>query len=156
MSGDLEPSPGDVLHVEARYDDTEATIVLDGEFDMAGVARFWGYVSAVLAPHPLSIAVDARGLTFIDSSALMALLRACDAATEAGRGVPCQPGIACDSAHRQALRARGSSVARVTANRLAGLVIWPRAPRAGGACAARRARVEIDAATMRRHPAPGT
>ena len=84
MSGDLEPSPGDVLHIEARYDDTEATIVLDGEFDMAGVARFWGYVSAVLAPHPLSIAVDARGLTFIDSSALMALVRACDAATEAG------------------------------------------------------------------------
>jgi anti-sigma B factor antagonist len=84
MSGDLEPSPGDVLHVEARYDDTEATIVLDGEFDMAGVARFWGYVSAVLEPHPSSIAVDARGLTFIDSSGLMALVRARDAATEAG------------------------------------------------------------------------
>lgn len=84
MSGDLEPSPGDVLHVEARYDGTEATIVLDGEFDMAGVARFWGYVSAVLAPHPLSIAVDARGLSFIDSSGLMALVRARDAATDAG------------------------------------------------------------------------
>jgi hypothetical protein len=40
MSGELEPSPADVLHVEGRYDDTEATIFLDGEFDMAGVARF--------------------------------------------------------------------------------------------------------------------
>jgi anti-anti-sigma factor len=84
MSGDLGPSPGDLLHLEARYDDTEATIVLDGEFDMSGVARFWGYVSAVLSPLPLSIAVDALGLTFIDSSGLMALVRARDAATEAG------------------------------------------------------------------------
>jgi len=51
---------------------------------MAGVARFWGYVSAVLAPHPSSISVDAWGLTFIDSSGLLALLRARDAAAEAG------------------------------------------------------------------------
>jgi len=29
---DLQPSTGDVLHIEARYDDTEATIILDGEF----------------------------------------------------------------------------------------------------------------------------
>jgi anti-anti-sigma factor len=83
MSDELEPSPGDVLHVEGRYDNTEATVFLDGEFDMAGVARFWGYVSAVLAAHPLSIAVDVRGLTFIDSSGLVALLRARDAAAEA-------------------------------------------------------------------------
>jgi anti-anti-sigma factor len=83
MADDLEPTPGDVLHIEARYDHTEAAIILDGEFDMAGVARFWGYLSAVLTPHPLSIAVDVRGLTFIDSSGLMALVRARDAATEA-------------------------------------------------------------------------
>jgi anti-sigma B factor antagonist len=85
MAGDGEPSPGDVLHIEARYDDTEAAIILDGEFDAAGLARFWGYLSAVLAPpHPLSVAVDAWGLGFIDSSGLMALLRARDAAAEAG------------------------------------------------------------------------
>ena len=41
MSGDVESSPGDVLQVEARYDDTEATILLGAEFDMTGVARFW-------------------------------------------------------------------------------------------------------------------
>ena len=84
MAGDVEPSPGDVPQVEARYDDTEATILLDGEFDMTGVARFWGYLSAALAPHPLSITVDASGLEFIDSSGLMALVRARDAAVEAG------------------------------------------------------------------------
>ena len=84
MSGDVDSSLGDVLQVEARYDDTEATIILDGEFDMAGVARFWGHLSAVLAPHPLAITVDASGLEFIDSSGLMALVRARDAAVEAG------------------------------------------------------------------------
>jgi anti-anti-sigma factor len=83
MSGDVESSPGDVLHVEARYDTTEATVILDGEFDAAGLARFWRYLSAVLAPHPLSVAVDGRGITFIDSSGLLALLRARDAAAEA-------------------------------------------------------------------------
>jgi anti-anti-sigma factor len=83
MSGDVEPSPGDVLHIEAIYDDAEATIILDGELDMAGLARFWGCVSTVLAPHPLSLAVDVRGLSFIDSSGLAALLRARDAAAEA-------------------------------------------------------------------------
>jgi anti-anti-sigma factor len=84
MSGDVEPSPGDVLRVEARYDNTGATVILDGEFDAAGLARFGRYFSAVLAPHPLSVAVDARGVTFIDSSGLLALLRSRDAATEAG------------------------------------------------------------------------
>jgi anti-anti-sigma factor len=84
MSDHLEPAPSDALLIEARYDDTEATIVLDGEFDMSGVARFSSYVSAVLAQHPLSVAVDAWGVTFIDSSGLMALLRARDVAAEAG------------------------------------------------------------------------
>jgi anti-sigma B factor antagonist len=84
MSDHLEPAPGDALLIEARYGDTEATIALDGEFDMSGVARFSSCVSAVLAPHPLSVAVDARGVTFIDSSGLMALLRGRDVAAEAG------------------------------------------------------------------------
>jgi anti-sigma B factor antagonist len=84
VSGDVEPSPGNVLHVEARYDDTEATVILDGELDMAGLARFWGYFSAVLTPHPLAVAVDARGVTYIDSSGLTVLVRARDAAAEAG------------------------------------------------------------------------
>jgi hypothetical protein len=37
MSADVEPSPGDVLHVAARYDSTRATVILDGEFDAAGL-----------------------------------------------------------------------------------------------------------------------
>lgn len=84
MSRELEPSAGDVLHVKTRHDDTEATIFLGGEFDMAGVARFWGFVSEALAAHPRPIIVDGSGLEFIDSSGLLALLRAWDAAVDAG------------------------------------------------------------------------
>ena len=85
MSGEAEPS-GEVLYVEAKYDGTEAAIVLVGEFDMTGTGPFWGAVSEVLGPRPVSVAVEARGLTFIDSSGLLALVRARDAAVEAGVG----------------------------------------------------------------------
>jgi anti-anti-sigma factor len=84
MSDEAEPSPGDVLYVEVKYDGTEAAIVLVGEFDMTGTEPFWGAVSEVLGTRPRSVAVEARGLTFVDSSGLMALARARDAATDAG------------------------------------------------------------------------
>jgi anti-sigma B factor antagonist len=84
MSDQADPSPRDVLYVEAKHDGTEAAIVLVGEFDMTGVDLFWGAVSEVLRTCPRSVAVEARGLTFVDSSGLMALVRARDAAAEAG------------------------------------------------------------------------
>jgi anti-anti-sigma factor len=84
MSDQADPSPRDVLYVEAKYDGTEGAIVLVGEFDMTGVNLFWGAVSEVLGTCPRSVAVEARGLTFVDSSGLMALVRARDAAAEAG------------------------------------------------------------------------
>ena len=79
-----EPSPGDALYVEAKYDGTEAAIILVGEFDMTGTGPFWGAVSEVLGTPPVAVTIEARGLTFIDSSGLMALVRARDAATESG------------------------------------------------------------------------
>lgn len=84
MSDDVEPIPADVLHIEAPHHDARATIVLVGEFDMTGTELFWGHVSATLEARPTSIAIDAGGLSFIDSSGLMALLRARDAAVDAG------------------------------------------------------------------------
>jgi anti-anti-sigma factor len=84
MSDQPQPSPGDVLYVEAKSDGTKATVILVGEFDMTGTERFWGTVDEVLAARPTSIVLQARGLTFIDSSGLMALMRARDAATAAG------------------------------------------------------------------------
>jgi anti-anti-sigma factor len=74
----------DDLHVEAKQDRTGSTIILEGEFDMNGRARFWGFFSEALAASPRSITLDAAGLTFVDSSGLMALHRARTAAAEAG------------------------------------------------------------------------
>jgi anti-sigma B factor antagonist len=64
----------------------QSTIVVEGEFDLTAVERFQACVSEALAAHPGSITVDARGLTFIDSSGLQAWLRARDAAAQAGVG----------------------------------------------------------------------
>jgi STAS domain len=71
----------------SRPGTTAATpIILVGEFDMTGTERFWAHLSEAVETVPESIIVEARGLTFIDSSGLMALLRARDAAAEADVG----------------------------------------------------------------------
>ncbi len=62
----------------------EATIVMEGEFDLSGVEQFEACVNEALAGHPGSITLHVRGLTFIDSSGLLAWLRARDAAAEEG------------------------------------------------------------------------
>jgi anti-sigma B factor antagonist len=51
---------------------------------MTGTAHFWTSVSEALGTRPPSITVEARGLTFINSSGLAALMRAREAADEAG------------------------------------------------------------------------
>ena len=79
MSGDVEPSVGDVLYA---YDG--AAIALQGAFDMIDAQRFRACVNEALETHPRSLIVDAYGLTFIDSSGLKALLHARAAATDAG------------------------------------------------------------------------
>ena len=83
MSDDVDPSLGDDLYVEVNYDGA-AIIIVIGEFDVTGTARFWASVSEALSTRPVSMIIEARGLTFIDSSGLSALLGARDAATEAG------------------------------------------------------------------------
>jgi anti-sigma B factor antagonist len=75
---------GDDLRVKAKQDRTGTTIVLEGEFDMTGTDRFWAFFNEALAASPRSITLNARGLTFIDSSGLKALLHARAAATDAG------------------------------------------------------------------------
>jgi anti-anti-sigma factor len=51
---------------------------------MTGTDRFAAFVSEALVEDPRAIRVDAQGLVFIDSSGLLALLRARDAAVAAG------------------------------------------------------------------------
>jgi anti-anti-sigma factor len=84
MSDDPEPFQAEVLSIEANRDRSGVTIILVGEFDMSGTKRFWAFVSEALGAHPKAVAIDAGGLEFIDSSGLQALLRARDAATQAG------------------------------------------------------------------------
>ena len=70
--GSSRHSAGDVLYVEAKFHGTETAIILGGEFDMTGTERFW-VLSAKYSGPAASVEVEARGLTFIDSSGLMAL-----------------------------------------------------------------------------------
>jgi anti-anti-sigma factor len=84
MPQDGEPFGGDVLRIESGHDCTRVTITLEGEFDVTGTERFWAFVDQALAADPPAIIVDGSGLEFVDSSGLMALLRARDAAVEAG------------------------------------------------------------------------
>jgi anti-sigma B factor antagonist len=84
MSDGVEPSAGDGLHIETKYHGTEAIITVEGEFDLSATAPFWTHVTEALEAQPGSIVIHVRDLTFIDSSGLMALVRARDAAVEAG------------------------------------------------------------------------
>jgi anti-sigma B factor antagonist len=89
MSDDRTPSQGDDshdddLHVKAEQVRTGTTIILEGEFDLTGIDRFWGVFSETLAASPRSITLHAPDLTFIDSSGLKALLHARTAASEVG------------------------------------------------------------------------
>jgi anti-sigma B factor antagonist len=86
MSDDAEAFRAKPLHLEASQDRTGATIALKGEFDLTGTEPFWSFLSDALAATPRTIAVDTSALEFIDSSGLMALIRARDAAVEAGVG----------------------------------------------------------------------
>jgi anti-sigma B factor antagonist len=89
MSDDRTASRGDDshdddLHVKAEQDRTGTTIILEGDFDLSGIERFWAVFNQALAASPRTITLNARGLTFIDSSGLRALLQARAAATDTG------------------------------------------------------------------------
>jgi anti-anti-sigma factor len=84
MSDHVKPFRPELLRIEVHYQGSDATIVLQGEFDTTGVERFVASVVNALDTHPESIAIDAHGLTFIDSSGLTALLRSRAAAGAAG------------------------------------------------------------------------
>jgi anti-anti-sigma factor len=84
MPDEAEPWPVALFRAEATGDDREPVIIVEGELDASGTDWFGACVSAVLERHPTSIAVDARGLSFMDSSGLRSLLIARAAAEEAG------------------------------------------------------------------------
>jgi anti-sigma B factor antagonist len=86
MSDAVEPFGAELLRIEVRYQGSDAFIVVEGAFDTTGAERFVASVVDALETHPEAIVVDAKGLTFIDSSGLTALLRSRAAAGFAGVG----------------------------------------------------------------------
>jgi anti-sigma B factor antagonist len=81
---DVEPFPGESLNVATTSKGSETSIVVDGELDAGGTESFAACVSAVLKKRPGLMAIDARGVSFMDSSGLRSLLLARAAADEAG------------------------------------------------------------------------
>jgi anti-sigma B factor antagonist len=84
MPDDAEPWPVALFRAEATGDDIDPVIIVEGELDSSGTDWLGACVSAVLQKHPTSIAIDARGLSFMDSSGLRSMLIARAAAEEAG------------------------------------------------------------------------
>ena len=84
MVEDAESVRGEPLNVATTSQGTETFIVIDGELDAAGSEWFGACVSAVLEKHPGLMTIDARGVTFLDSSGLRSLLLARAAADDAG------------------------------------------------------------------------
>jgi anti-anti-sigma factor len=86
MSDDGEPSEAELLRIEAKQEGSKAIIVLVGEFDITGTEQFWAHVNEAVEARPVSVTIEVGGLTFVDSSGLAAMVRAHEAATEAGVG----------------------------------------------------------------------
>jgi anti-anti-sigma factor len=74
----------ELLHIDTTATGTETVMAIAGEFDVSTTESFGACVGAVLDHHPGSITIDARGVTFIDSSGLRSLLLARGAAVSAG------------------------------------------------------------------------
>jgi len=79
-----EAMASELLHVETTATGTETVMAIAGEFDVSSTESFGADVGAALDHHPGSITIDARGVTFIDSSGLRSLLLARGAAVAAG------------------------------------------------------------------------
>jgi anti-anti-sigma factor len=85
MADGEEQLSAELLRLVVVRDRAGATVLVVGHLDMAGGGRLRDRVEDVLATRPGSIAIDASGVTFVDSSGLAALLSARHAVlTEAG------------------------------------------------------------------------
>ena len=99
-----EPELFDLQTVDSG--DWWCLITLTGELDLAGAPRFRQAVDDAVGRNRRHLAIDATGLTFIDSSGLVALLAARDEVTSGGGS----------------LRLTGASTAVTRVLRMAGLI----------------------------------
>jgi anti-sigma B factor antagonist len=74
----------EVLEIDVSETGGGRLLRLAGEFDMAGVDRFERLLAADQSSETTTFVVDLRGLTFIDSSGLRALIMADQRVRDAG------------------------------------------------------------------------
>ncbi len=75
---------GDLLDATVSDDGGVRVLRLEGELDLAGVDQFEHLLAADRPPATATFVVDLRGLTFIDSSGLRALIMADQGVREEG------------------------------------------------------------------------
>ena len=78
------PDPGEVLEIGVADDGGVRVLSLEGELDMAGVDQFEYLLAADRPAGTSTVVIDLRGLTFIDSSGLRALIMADQAVRQDG------------------------------------------------------------------------
>jgi anti-anti-sigma factor len=76
------PVPGP-LRIVSRQDDDGVVISLSGELDLASAPDLERELQEAEAGRPARVLIDLRGLAFMDSTGLQALLRARERATGA-------------------------------------------------------------------------
>jgi anti-anti-sigma factor len=67
------PDPSELLEIDVSESGSVRRLRLTGELDLAGIDRFEHLLTG---PGPATFVLDMRGLTFIDSSGLRALIMA--------------------------------------------------------------------------------
>jgi anti-anti-sigma factor len=83
---DVELRQPDLLQVDTRDVAAETTLTLVGELDISSTEWFGTLLGAALEKHPAGIAIDARRLSYMDSSGLRSLLQARASTLDAGVG----------------------------------------------------------------------
>lgn len=81
---DTVPFPWNRLSVDVSHDGGRATVRLAGDLDFSQADTLRAILGSILDP---TVVVDLRGLTFIDSTGLSALVLARRAATDEGRSL---------------------------------------------------------------------
>jgi anti-anti-sigma factor len=75
-TNDHDQTPGAILSITSWREGTRAVVELEGELDLSGSDRLTDEMHAVLADSVDSVEFHAPRLSFIDSSGLVAVLRA--------------------------------------------------------------------------------
>jgi anti-anti-sigma factor len=79
------------FHTKLEHDDLDWTVVCGGELDLATAMRLEEAFDLCEQMRPRSIHIDARDVSFIDSSGITALIRCAHRCNEEGVGFSLEP-----------------------------------------------------------------